>query len=157
MSPDRFFSGEQRRRLEELMALRREAIAGNSRYSARRVGVAPTGDAEVLAATERATAPFRVLQEQALCRVAERAGHRCEYCHAREAIFNLPFEVEQIVPTSRGGPDDESNLGWPAGHATSTSQINRAASMRRREKSIPSSIRDAIAGKRTFPWDPRTA
>ena len=42
--------------------------------------------------------------------VAERAGHRCEYCHALEAIFNLPFEVEHIVPTSRGGPDDESNL-----------------------------------------------
>ena len=41
--------------------------------------------------------------------VAERAGHRCEYCHAPEAIFNLPFEVEHIVPTSRGGPDDESN------------------------------------------------
>ena len=42
--------------------------------------------------------------------VAERAGHRCEYCHAPEAIFNLPFEVEHIAPTSRGGPDDESNL-----------------------------------------------
>ena len=42
--------------------------------------------------------------------VAERSGHRCEYCHAPEAIFNLPFEVEHIVPTSRGGADDESNL-----------------------------------------------
>ena len=42
--------------------------------------------------------------------VAERARHRCEYYHAREAIFNLPFEVEHIVPTSRGGPDDKSNL-----------------------------------------------
>ncbi len=42
--------------------------------------------------------------------VAERAGHRCEYGRAPEAIFNLPFEVEHIVPTSRSGPDDESNL-----------------------------------------------
>lgn len=42
--------------------------------------------------------------------VSERAEHRCEYCHAPEAIFNLPFEVEHIVPTSRGGPDEESNL-----------------------------------------------
>jgi HNH endonuclease len=42
--------------------------------------------------------------------VAERAGHRCEYCHAPEAIFNLAFEVEHIVPTSRGGSYDESNL-----------------------------------------------
>ena len=41
--------------------------------------------------------------------VAERAGHRCEYCHAPEAIFNLPFEVEHIVPKSQDGPDDESN------------------------------------------------
>ena len=24
--------------------------------------------------------------------VAERAGHRCEYCHAPEVIFNFPFE-----------------------------------------------------------------
>ncbi len=42
--------------------------------------------------------------------VADRAGHRCEYCRAPEAIFNLPFEVEHIVPTSQGGPDEESNL-----------------------------------------------
>lgn len=42
-------------------------------------------------------------------RVAERAGHRCEYCHAPEAIFNFPFEVEHVVPASRKGADDESN------------------------------------------------
>jgi len=41
--------------------------------------------------------------------VAQRAGHRCEYCRAPEAIFNLPFEVEHIIPTSRNGSDDESN------------------------------------------------
>ena len=41
--------------------------------------------------------------------VAERAAHRCEYCRAPEAIFNFPFEVEHIVPTSRGGADEESN------------------------------------------------
>ena len=89
--------------------------------------------------------------------VAERAGHRCEYCHAPEAIFNLPFEVEHIVPTSRDGPDDESNRRSPAGPATSTSQINRAESIRRREQSFASSIRDAIAGTSTFEWNPRTA
>jgi hypothetical protein len=42
--------------------------------------------------------------------VAGRAGHRCEYCRAPEAIFNLPFEVEHIVPTAGGGTDEESNL-----------------------------------------------
>ena len=42
--------------------------------------------------------------------LAERAGHRCEYCRAPEAIFNLAFEVEHLVPTSRGGSDDLANL-----------------------------------------------
>ena len=42
--------------------------------------------------------------------VARRAGHRCEYCCAPEAIFNFPFEVEHIVPPQRGGGGDESNL-----------------------------------------------
>ncbi|MBI2929150.1 MAG: HNH endonuclease [Verrucomicrobia bacterium] len=41
--------------------------------------------------------------------VAARAGHRCEYCQAPEAVFNFPFEVEHIVPPNRHGPDDESN------------------------------------------------
>ena len=43
-------------------------------------------------------------------RVAERADHRCEYCRAPEVIFNLRFEVEHILPRSKGGPDDEDNL-----------------------------------------------
>ena len=42
--------------------------------------------------------------------VSSRAGHICEYCHAPEAVFNLPFEVEHIFPLSRGGNDNENNL-----------------------------------------------
>lgn len=42
--------------------------------------------------------------------VAQRARHRCEYCRAPEAIFNLSFEVEHAMPSSRGGSDDHSNL-----------------------------------------------
>ena len=42
--------------------------------------------------------------------VARRANHRCEYCRAPEAVFNFPFEVEHIVPTSHGGDDEELNL-----------------------------------------------
>jgi hypothetical protein len=42
--------------------------------------------------------------------VALRAGHRCEYCHAPEAVFNLPLEVEHIVPITRGGEDTLTNL-----------------------------------------------
>lgn len=42
--------------------------------------------------------------------VAQRAGHRCEYCHAPEAMFNFPFEVEHIVPAASGGADTQDNL-----------------------------------------------
>jgi hypothetical protein len=41
--------------------------------------------------------------------VAQRAGHRCEYCHAPEVVFNFPFEVEHIIPLSRGGTDENAN------------------------------------------------
>jgi 5-methylcytosine-specific restriction endonuclease McrA len=42
--------------------------------------------------------------------VARRAGHRCEYCRAPEAVFNFPLEVEHILSTSRGSTDEEANL-----------------------------------------------
>ena len=41
--------------------------------------------------------------------VALRAGHQCEYCHAPEAVFNLPLEVEHILPVARGGGDIFAN------------------------------------------------
>lgn len=42
--------------------------------------------------------------------VAERADHRCEYCHAPEQIFNFPLEVEHIQPRSLAGEDELQNL-----------------------------------------------
>jgi hypothetical protein len=42
--------------------------------------------------------------------VSARARHACEYCHAPEAVFNLPFEVEHITPLSHGGETVEGNL-----------------------------------------------
>lgn len=42
--------------------------------------------------------------------VALRAGHRCEYCRAPEAVFNHAFEVEHIQPLGRSGVDEASNL-----------------------------------------------
>jgi hypothetical protein len=42
--------------------------------------------------------------------VASRAGHRCEYCHAPEAVFNFPFEVEHVIPISQDGSNDLHNL-----------------------------------------------
>lgn len=42
--------------------------------------------------------------------VALRAGHRCEYCRAPEAIFNFPFELEHIVPVIHSGTHQDDNL-----------------------------------------------
>ena len=42
--------------------------------------------------------------------VSARARHVCEYCHAPEAIFNLPFEVEHITPQASGGQSTADNL-----------------------------------------------
>ncbi len=42
--------------------------------------------------------------------VAERAGHRCEYCQAPEVVFNFPFEVEHIIPPRHGGTEADDNL-----------------------------------------------
>jgi len=42
--------------------------------------------------------------------VAVRAGHRCEYCHAPEALFNHRFPVNHIIPRIFGGGDNIENL-----------------------------------------------
>ncbi len=42
--------------------------------------------------------------------VAQRAKHKCEYCHAPEVIFNVAFEVDHIIPISKKGGDEENNL-----------------------------------------------
>jgi len=42
--------------------------------------------------------------------VAARASHRCEYCHAPEALFNHRFPVDHITPRVFGGSDDLKNL-----------------------------------------------
>jgi hypothetical protein len=41
---------------------------------------------------------------------SERAGHRCEYCHAPEVIFNILLEVEHVIPKARQGLDEDSNI-----------------------------------------------
>jgi hypothetical protein len=43
-------------------------------------------------------------------KIAQRANHRCEYCKAPEVVFNFPFEVEHIIPLSRQGTNDGTNL-----------------------------------------------
>lgn len=42
--------------------------------------------------------------------VRERAGRRCEYCHADERWQFVAFTIDHVVPRSEGGSDDEVNL-----------------------------------------------
>lgn len=42
--------------------------------------------------------------------VSARARHACEYCRAPEIVFNLPFEVEHIIPLALGGETTQDNL-----------------------------------------------
>lgn len=66
--------------------------------------------------------------------VALRAEHRCEYCHAPEAVFNFPFEVEHIIPIASGGADSDSNWAlacrscnlWKAAHLQGLDPISGA-------------------------------
>ncbi len=44
--------------------------------------------------------------------VAERAGWCCEYCRSQARFCPDPFVVEHVVPRSRGGSDDLSNLAF---------------------------------------------
>jgi len=44
--------------------------------------------------------------------VAERAGYLCEYCRCRSDCACESFEVEHIIPTSKGGTDDVENLAY---------------------------------------------
>ena len=64
LKPDRFFTAGQRSRLEELTALRREAVAGNSRLTApEEAELEELVDTELRAATERATALLHDLKQ----------------------------------------------------------------------------------------------
>jgi hypothetical protein len=43
-------------------------------------------------------------------RVARRAGHRCEYCHAPESFFPHRLCLDHVQPEGRGGPTSLANL-----------------------------------------------
>lgn len=43
-------------------------------------------------------------------RVREAAGHRCGYCLSPQRLVMARLEIEHLVPVSRGGTSDESNL-----------------------------------------------
>jgi hypothetical protein len=43
-------------------------------------------------------------------RVREAARHRCGYCLSPQRLVMARLEVEHVIPRSKGGTDDESNL-----------------------------------------------
>jgi hypothetical protein len=42
--------------------------------------------------------------------VRKSANNRCEYCHSQELFSPSAFSIEHIVPRSKGGNDEETNL-----------------------------------------------
>ncbi|MBI4491199.1 MAG: HNH endonuclease [Chloroflexi bacterium] len=75
--------------------------------------------------------------------VARRARHRCEYCRAPEAVFNLEFEVEHVVPQARGGTGQLDNLALAC----------RSCNLR---KGVVQRARDPETGQLVPLFNPRT-
>ncbi len=44
--------------------------------------------------------------------VADRAGHRCEYCRMHEALQGARFHLEHVLPIAVGGATHLDNLAW---------------------------------------------
>ena len=47
--------------------------------------------------------------------VAKRANRCCEYCRSQEAFSPDRFQIDHIIPQSREGSDEDSNLAWACG------------------------------------------
>ena len=59
-------------------------------------------------------------------RVAERARWRCEYCLSPAAFCTQPFEVDHIIPRSKGGRGAADNLALSCGCNSYKGQRTRA-------------------------------
>lgn len=44
--------------------------------------------------------------------IIERAQHRCEYCQCPVDYATQSFDIDHIVPVSRGGPSTSDNLAY---------------------------------------------
>jgi len=58
--------------------------------------------------------------------VAERAKWRCEYCQSPAAFSTQPFEVDHIIPRSKGGPTVLENFAFSGGCNSYKSDQTRA-------------------------------
>ena len=45
-------------------------------------------------------------------KVTQRANHRCEYCKCLKKYSPGPFDIEHIIPISKGGTSDLDNLAY---------------------------------------------
>ncbi len=55
--------------------------------------------------------------------VEDRASNRCEYCLAPDNISSAPFQVEHIVPSSKGGANSLDNFAWSCGYCNGAKGI----------------------------------
>lgn len=53
------------------------------------------------------------MSDEVRARVRVQAGDRCGYCQSAQRYVFAPLEIDHIVPTARGGTDEEGNL-WLA-------------------------------------------
>ena len=57
----------------------------------------------------------RTISSEMRQHIAERANYCCEYCHAPSFLalaVVTSFEIEHIIPKSKAGADEESNLAF---------------------------------------------
>lgn len=52
----------------------------------------------------------RAIPKELRARVAQATRHRCAYCQIPERIIGPLLEIDHIVPQSKGGSSEESNL-----------------------------------------------
>jgi hypothetical protein len=51
--------------------------------------------------------------------VAERAGHRCEYCHLPAVFLRMKFVSDHIIARKHDGTSDPENLAYACPHCNS--------------------------------------
>jgi len=83
------------------------------------------------------------IPEATRIRVSHRAGNRCGYCQSPQHLVFGWLEIEHVIPTGRGGTDDESNL-WLACRFCNTFKGDEVDAL------------DPVSGQRTALFDPRT-
>ncbi len=71
------------------------------------------------------------------------AGNRCGYCLSHQDYVPWVLEIEHIVPVSRGGADEESNL-WLACHSCNLYKAAKTHAV------------DPLTGRRVRQFNPRT-